>query len=77
MGTVDIEQTVEEILLSDSDNIWWPESLPYEQIKEIVREAVEEITENHYKRYDGEIEDWDVWESDVVNAINRKFENMT
>ena len=46
MGTVDIEQTVEEIL--QSDNLNWDGKKPtYEEMEKIVREVVTEITEAH------------------------------
>lgn len=58
MGTVDIEQTVNEILQSDSDNLNWDGETPtYEEMEQIIRKVVTEVTECHYSMNDGETDD--------------------
>ena len=75
MGTVDIEQTVEEIL--QSDNLNWDGKKPtYEEMEKIVREVVTEITEAHYSMNEGEIDDWDMWEQDIMIKLNDILESF-
>jgi len=75
MGTVDVEQTVEEVLRSD--NILWDGETPsYDQMEEIIREVVIQITDNHYSMNGGEIDDWDMWEQDIVCEVNDRLERL-
>jgi len=74
MGTVDIQETVEEIL--QSDKVYWNEDkFTFDEYEAIIRQAVEEVTESHYSMNDGEIDDWDMWESDVVLKANELLGN--
>ncbi len=75
MGTVDIEETVEEVMLSDRW-YWDGEYPPYEEMKKIVREVVTKVTEFHYSHNDGEIDDWDVWEQDIVAELNERMDKL-
>lgn len=75
MGTVDIEQTIEDVMLSD--NLYWDGITPSEeQVEEIVRKVVTEVTEYHYSINDGEIEDWDIWEQDIMAKVNDILESL-
>jgi hypothetical protein len=75
MGTVDIEQTVEEVM--QSDNLYWDGENPsYEEVEKIVRDVVKRVTERHYSMNDGEIDDWDVWEQDVMVEVNGRLEAL-
>lgn len=42
----------------------------------IVREVVVQITEWHYSMNDGEIDDWDIWEQDIVCEVNNRLERL-
>jgi hypothetical protein len=76
MGTVDIEQTVEEVL--QSDNILWDGKTPsFEKVEGIVRDVVTKVTERHYSMNDGEIDDWQVWEHDIVSEVNNRLERLS
>ena len=35
---------------------------------------VTEVTESHYSKNDGEIDDWDMWEQDIRIALNDIFD---
>lgn len=73
MGTVDIEQEVDEILRSDLF-YWDGENPSFEELEQIVRNVVTEVTESHYSKNDGEIDDWDMWEQDIRIALNDIFD---
>ena len=74
MGNVDIEQEVDEILRSDL--FYWDGKNPsYEELQQIVRNVVTEVTESHYSMNDGEIDDWDMWEQDIRIALNDIFDD--
>ncbi len=73
MGTVDIEQEVDEILRSDLF-YWDGENPSFEELEQIVRNVVTEVTESHYSMNDGEIDDWDMWEQDIRIALNDIFD---
>lgn len=76
MGTVDIEQTIEDVMLSD--NLFWDGITPSkEQVEEIVRKVVTEVTEYHYSINAGEIEDWDIWEQDIMAEVNTILEGLS
>ena len=73
MGTVDIEQEVDEILRSDL--FYWDGKNPsFEELEQIVRNVVTEVTESHYSMNDGEIDDWDMWDQDIRIALNDIFD---
>ena len=74
MGTVDIQETVEEIV--QSDKVYWDEDkFTFDEFEALIKQAVEEVTEWHYSMNDGEIDDWDVWESDVMSKVNELLGN--
>lgn len=75
MGTADLEQAVEEVM--QSDNLYWDGENPsYEEVETIVRDVVMRVTERHYTMNDGEIDDWDEWENDILTAVNDKLEEL-
>lgn len=69
MGTVDIEDKVEELLLS----IEAPENMTYDQFHDKLVEIVSQVTEYHYSLNDGEIDDWDMWEQDIITCIHNSM----
>ena len=73
MGTVDIEQTVADIMLSDK-LVWDGENPSYDELESIIRDIVTRVTEHHYSMNDGEIDDWDIWEQDIIYEIDRRLE---
>ena len=75
MGTADLEQAVEEVM--QSDNLFWDGENPsYDEVEKIVRDVVKRVTERHYSMNDGEIDDWDVWEQDVMVEVNGRLEAL-
>lgn len=74
MGTVDIEETIDEVI--QSSNLEWDGENPsYEEMESIIREVVTKVTEDHYSQNGGEIDDWDLWEYDVMYEINKRLNN--
>lgn len=45
-------------------------------MEEIIREVVIQITDNHYSMNGGEIDDWDMWEQDIVCEVNDRLERL-
>lgn len=70
MGTVDIEDKVEELLLS----IEAPDNMTYDQFHDKLVEIVSQVTEYHYSLNDGEIDDWDMWEQDIMSKIDHLYQ---
>ena len=59
-----------------SDNLGWDGENPsYDDLEKIVRQVVKKVTKKHYAMNDGEIEDWDLWENDIIFEINKKLDN--
>ena len=74
MGTADIEQTIEEVM--QSDNLEWDGETPsYDEVEAIVREVVTKVTEFYYSMNDGEIDDWDMWEHDIICDVNARLDS--
>lgn len=75
MGTVDIETALDEFITSG--NIYWDEKkFTFDEYSDKVKQAIEKVTNLHYAASDDEeIEDWDVWESDVIDEANKLLGN--
>lgn len=61
MGTVDIEQTVEEVLQGNGI-LWNGEPPSFVQMEGIVRDVVTRVTEGYYPMNEGRTDNWDVQE---------------
>ena len=74
MGTVDIEEYVDEIC--DFRDIYWDtEKYTYEQYISIITECVNREVESEYKMNNGEIDDWDYFESRVRIECDKALGN--
>ena len=75
MGTVDIETALDEFITSG--NIYWDkEKFNFDDYSDKIKQAIEKVTNLHYEASDDEeIEDWDVWESDVIDEANKLLGN--
>lgn len=61
MGTVDIEQTVEETLQGNGI-LWNGETPSFVQMEGIVRNVVTRVTEGYYPMKEGRTDNWDARE---------------
>ena len=75
MGTVDIEQFVEELTCDDSI-FFDDEKYTYDEYLRIVTECVTKEADEEYKRNDGEIDDWDLFEYNCRYACNKALGNL-
>lgn len=75
MGTVDIETALDEFITSG--NIYWDEKkFTFDEYADKIKQAIVKVTQLHYAASDDEeIEDWDVWESDVIDEANKLLGN--
>lgn len=75
MGTVDIEVALDEFITSG--NIYWDkEKFNFDDYSDKIKQAIEKVTNLHYAASDDEeIEDWEVWESDVIDEANKLLGN--
>ena len=75
MGTVDIETALDEFITSG--NIYWDEKkFTFDEYSDKIKQAIEKVTNLHYAASDDEeIEDWEVWESDVYDEANKLLGN--
>ena len=75
MGTVDIEEAINEFL--ENGLIEWDGETPtHEEFCKILREIITEVTNIHYKYNDGKIEDWDIWEQDIIIEVNKRLDSI-
>lgn len=75
MGTVDIETALDEFITSG--NIYWDEKkFTFDEYADKIKQAIVKVTQFHYAASDDEeIEDWEVWESDVIDEANKLLGN--
>lgn len=75
MGTVDIEEEIDRFIVDDRII---HADIPFETLYNLLNEVITEVTERHYSigENEGEIDDWDMWEMDVITECNKRIEKI-
>lgn len=47
--------------------------MTYDQFHDKLVKIVSKVTEHHYSLNDGEIDDWDMWEQDIITCIHNSM----
>ena len=72
MGRVDIEEQAEIL----AEQVYWDEDkYSYDEFMAILKQVIEDVASYNYKMFDGEIDDWDVFENDIRNKANKVLGN--
>ena len=71
MGKVDIEEQAEIL----SEQVFWDEDkYSFDEFFENVKSVVSDVAEEYYKNSPThEIEDWDIFEQDLVSEYNARY----
>lgn len=76
MGTVDIEKELGRFEIDE--RIIYDDSIPFNEFSNLIKDVITEVTERYYEigEDEGEIEDWDMWEMDIITECNDRVEKL-